>query len=135
MNWHCWISLERMVAAAICACLLLPAARAAQPATPLVYPRYFATADTQREFDWIVLRTALEKTVATHGHYEVTPWHEPMSVPRMLQELALPDGRINVIARASEGRLRLNSSATPGSFSRDTTNVSNRSGRAPPAAR
>lgn len=105
MNRHRGISLGRFLVAAFCAWLLLPAARAVETTTRLVYPRYFAPSDTQREFDWIVLRTALEKTVASHGRYEAGPWHEPMSIPRMLQELSLPEGHINVIARATDREL------------------------------
>jgi len=80
-----------------CTCLNAHAAN-----TQLVFPQYFAVVDTLTEFDWIVLRSALQHTEAAYGHYTIGPWREPMSVQRMLQELATPNGRINVIARATD---------------------------------
>lgn len=70
--------------------------------TQLVFPQYFAAVDGLSEFDWIVLRAALQHTEAEYGHYTIGPWREPMSVQRMLQELSMPNGRINVIARATD---------------------------------
>lgn len=86
-----------LLALLCCLCLKLQAAN-----TELVFPLYFGAVDGRGEFDWIVLGAALERTVPTHGSYTLAPWREPMSVPRMLQELATPNGRINVIARASD---------------------------------
>lgn len=83
-----------------CLCLNLHAAE-----TRLVYPQYFSVAGSHSEFDWIVLRAALEGTRTTHGRYTLKPWREPMSVARMVEELAKPDGRINVIARATDREL------------------------------
>jgi hypothetical protein len=73
----------------------------ASPATELVYPRYFSILDTSKDFDWIVLRTAMEKTAARYGPFALTASREPLSVARMLQELGRTDGSINVIARAT----------------------------------
>lgn len=80
-----------------CLCFNLHAAD-----TRVVFPQYFTVADNRSEFDWIVLRAALQSTKATHGRYTLTPWREPMSVARMVQELATADGHINVIARATD---------------------------------
>lgn len=82
-----------------CICFNLHAAQ-----TRVVFPQYF-TADTGSEFDWIVLRTALRHTVASHGPYTLKPWGDRMSVARMVEELATNDGRINVIARATDREL------------------------------
>jgi len=93
--------IRRLLLALLC-CLSLNL-RAAN--TELVFPLYLGAVNGRSEFDWIVLRAALERTVSTHGSYSIAPWHEPMSVPRMLQELAAPNGHINVIARASDREL------------------------------
>ncbi|XLZ72986.1 hypothetical protein ABT364_13720 [Massilia sp. SR12] len=71
----------------------------------LVFPQYFAVVDSRNEFDWLVLQAALERTSASHGPYTISPSREPLSIPRMLQELAMPGGRINVIARATDREL------------------------------
>lgn len=72
-----------------------------QPAR-LVFPRYFSILDTSRGFDWIVLQAAMEKTTARFGPFTLSASREPVSVPRMLQELGRPDGAINIIARATQ---------------------------------
>ena len=93
--------IRRLLQAVLCClCLKLHAAD-----TQLVFPQYFAVADSRSEFDWIVLRAALQHTVATHGPYSIKPWREPMSVQHMVQELATPCGHINVIARATDREL------------------------------
>lgn len=83
-----------------CICSNLRAAN-----SELVFPQYFAVVDSRNEFDWLVLQAALERTSASHGPYSISPSREPLSIPRMLQELAMPGGRINVIARASDREL------------------------------
>lgn len=93
--------IRRLLQAVLCCiCLNLHAA-----STDLVFPRYFSVADDLNEFDWIVLRAALQHTAASHGAFTVTAWHEPMSVARMVQELAKPKGSINIIARATDREL------------------------------
>lgn len=83
-----------------CICFNLYAAN-----SELVFPQYFAVVDGRSEYDWVVLQAALERTSASHGPYTIRPSREPLSIPRMLQELAMPGGRINVIARASDREL------------------------------
>ncbi|WP_051293483.1 hypothetical protein [Pseudoduganella violaceinigra] len=68
----------------------------------LVYPRYFTIHDSSLEFDWIVLRAAMEKTAAKFGPYQVSASSEPLSVARLLQEMSRPDGSINIFARATD---------------------------------
>lgn len=67
----------------------------------LVYPKYFSILDSSREFDWIVLRAAMEKTAPKYGPFSMAASREPLSVPRLLQEMSRPDGSINVMARAT----------------------------------
>lgn len=68
----------------------------------LVYPTYFTVQDSTGEFDWIVLRTALDKTAAKFGPYKLSASKEPLSVARLLQEMSYPEGSINVFARATD---------------------------------
>jgi len=70
--------------------------------TRLVYPKYFSILDSTGEFDWIVLRAAMDKTAAKFGPYKLAPSKDPMSVARLLQEMSYPEGSINVFARASD---------------------------------
>jgi len=76
-------------------------AQESQPAR-LVFPRYFSILDTSKGFDWIVLQAAMEKTTARFGPFTLSASREPVSVPRMLQELGRPDGAINIISRATQ---------------------------------
>ncbi len=82
------------------ACAIGRAAPGAAAAT-VIYPLHLGAYDARYAYDWLVLRTALEKTVATHGPFEMKQFTEAMSPRRVSQELALPDGRINVMARAA----------------------------------
>jgi ABC-type amino acid transport substrate-binding protein len=77
-------------------------ARAA-PALPVrvTYPLHLGAYDARYDYDWLVLRTALEKTVTSHGAFELRQFSEAMSPQRVAQELALPHGHINVMARAA----------------------------------
>jgi len=107
MKRRAWI-LRRLLPAAIGYLALSLAARArGNPATHVVFPRYFSILDTGKGFDWIVLQAVLEKTSARFGPFTLSPSPEPVSVPRMLQELARPDGAINIIARATHRDLEV----------------------------
>ena len=68
----------------------------------LVHPRYFTVQDSTGDFDWIVLRTAMEKTASKFGTFTIGPSHEALSVARLLQEMSYPEGSINVFARATD---------------------------------
>ena len=93
-----------LLAAALC----LPAS-GALALTRLVYPlTSLDDIDSRYEYDWAVLRMAMEKTVPRFGPYEVHQSTHVMSPQRIGQELLMPDGRINVIARATSPELEKN---------------------------
>jgi len=52
-----------------------------------------------------VLRTVLQKTEARYGPFELNQSTHPMSPQRVVQELLMPSGRINVLARATSPEL------------------------------
>lgn len=95
------VTRRRCLAGAIAAgtCALIKAAPAANP-VKVIYPLHLGAYDARYEYDWLVLRTALEKTAASHGPFEMTQFSEAMSPQRVALELARPHGRINVMARA-----------------------------------
>lgn len=101
MDRRVWFLLKLLLAAICCFGLSLAARAHETPVTHVVFPRYFSILDTGKGFDWIVLQAAMEKTSARFGPFTLSPSREPVSVPRMLQELARQDGAINVIARAT----------------------------------
>lgn len=75
-------------------------------ATRLVYPLTSADdADSRYDYDWAVLRTALQKTEARYGPFELRQSRQAMSPPRVAQELLTPGGRINIFARATSPEL------------------------------
>ncbi|GAB2867690.1 transporter substrate-binding domain-containing protein [Pseudoduganella ginsengisoli] len=85
-----------MLSLAACA-----AVRAApKSATKVVYPLHLGSYDARYDYDWLVLRTALEKTVPAFGPFTMQQFGEAMSPQRVAQELVLPHGRINIMARA-----------------------------------
>lgn len=84
---------------------LLPAldnasAGLASPQT-LVYPRHLDAVDNRYDYDWLILRTALDKSAAAFGPYDMKQLDETMSPQRVQHELSLPRGRINVFACAT----------------------------------
>lgn len=91
------MSLRLLLVLLYCLCLKAHAAD-----MQLVYPKYFSVLDSTGEFDWIVLRAAMEKTAARFGPYRLSPSKDPMSVARLLQEMSYPEGSINVFARATD---------------------------------
>jgi hypothetical protein len=70
-------------------------------ACEVVYPLTAAKIDSRYEYDWRVLRTALEKTVPQYGHCPLRPSAIAMEAPRATLELERPGGRINVLVRAT----------------------------------
>eukprot|EP01041_Mallomonas_annulata_P016097 gene16097-33795_t len=63
--------------------------------------RHIETLDDRYDYDWLILRTALEKSAPAFGPFEMRQLDEAMSPPRVAQELTLAKGRINVLARAT----------------------------------
>jgi hypothetical protein len=93
-----------LLAAALCL-----AAGGALAATRLVYPlTSLDDIDSRYEYDWAVLRTAMEKTVPRFGPFEVNQSTHAMSSQRIAQELLMSGGRINIIARATSPELERN---------------------------
>jgi hypothetical protein len=89
-----------------CACLLLAAAaRCVAAPLQVVYPLTSSDADSRYEYDWAVLRVALQKTAPRYGPFELSQSVQPMSPQRVAQELHAPAGRINVFARATSPEL------------------------------
>lgn len=86
-----------------CLCLLLCAPCGAAPPTAVIYPVYFSGGPIA--YDWIVLRAVLEKTVPQFGPFTLTSAPDAMSAQRLTKELGLPNGHINIIARASDPEL------------------------------
>ena len=72
----------------------------------VVYPLTASEdADSRYEYDWAVLRVALQKTEARYGPFELHQSTHPMSSQRVAQELFTPGGRINIFARATSPEL------------------------------
>ena len=86
-------------------CLAAPPAAVAAAPTVVSYVPTGATVDSRYEYDWAVLRAALEKTRERHGPFELREVREIMSQARVLQELQAPAGKINVLVRATSSQL------------------------------
>lgn len=72
--------------------------------TQLVYPLSVGV-DSRYDYDWAVLRMALEKSRARFGHYTIHQASVAMSPARISQELLMAGGRINVLVRATAPEL------------------------------
>ena len=83
------------------ACGVAGAANSVRASIRITYPLHLGAYDARYDYDWLVLRTALEKTAASHGPFQMRQFSEAMSPQRVAQELALPNGRLNVMARAA----------------------------------
>jgi hypothetical protein len=95
-----WI--RTVLLAASCLCLSLSAARAQ---TEVVYP-FDGNGNVQHyEYEWAVLRTALQKTEPRDGPYALRQLPVPMSPERVNQELLEADGKINILVRATDATL------------------------------
>jgi ABC-type amino acid transport substrate-binding protein len=94
---------RRFLQGTLSGCLLpaLDGARAGAAIQRIVYPRHIETLDDRYDYDWLILRTALEKSAPAFGPFEMRQLDEAMSPPRVAQELTLAKGRINVLARAT----------------------------------
>ena len=82
------------------------AAGSAGAVTQVVYPLTSLNgADSRYDYDWAVLRVALQKTEARYGPFALSQSTQAMSPQRVTQELAMPGGRINIFARATAPEL------------------------------
>lgn len=73
----------------------------------LVYPYSGKDQDSRYDYDWAVLRSALEKTRPRFGPYSLRQAGQGMSPQRISHELSQPGGRINILVRASTPELEL----------------------------
>lgn len=80
------------------------AADAATPPQQIVYPRPESEHDSRYLYDWEVLRTALEKTRASFGPFELRQASQYMSPARVTAEAA-GGGPINMFVRATSLQL------------------------------
>jgi ABC-type amino acid transport substrate-binding protein len=92
---------------ALLAALSLCWATASHAATHIVYPLTGGGIDSRYDYDWAVLRTALQKTEARYGGFELKQSDIVMSPQRVAQELSMPAGRINILVRATNPRLEM----------------------------
>lgn len=74
-------------------------------AATLTYPLTSEGIDSRYDYDWAVLRAAMEKTVRAFGPFEQRQSPVAMSPSRVIQEMATPSGRINIFVRASSPEL------------------------------
>lgn len=69
------------------------------------YPAGESASDSRYLYDWEVLRTALERTTARYGEFEMQPSAERMTAARVTHEMALQNGKINLFVRATSREL------------------------------
>lgn len=93
-----WLRTALLAAACLCA-----ASSRAQ--TEVVYPLDGSGGYRHYEYEWAVLRTALQKTESRDGPYTLRQLGLPMSPERATQELLAARGQINVLVRATDSTL------------------------------
>jgi hypothetical protein len=81
--------------------ILLCARPAVSAISHVIHPGPESALDTRSQYDWIVLRAALEKTRASHGDFELIEKSDLMNSARQLLELTNPSGRINILAKVT----------------------------------
>jgi ABC-type amino acid transport substrate-binding protein len=87
---------------ALLAALCLCCSAASQAVNHIVYPLTGGGIDSRYDYEWAVLRTALQKTESRFGSFELKQSDIVMSPQRVTQELQLPAGRINILVRATD---------------------------------
>jgi hypothetical protein len=101
----CARSLTRLILLALAA--LVSGAAAAQT---YVYPRSESETDSQYIYDYELLRLALERTIPSHGPYELRRSEAPMNQSRSAHEITTGSGVVNIFARSTaaehEARMR-----------------------------
>jgi hypothetical protein len=65
----------------------------------VIHPGPETALDTRSQYDWIVLRTALEKTRGSGGNFDLIERSELLNSARQLLEMSNPSGRINIFAK------------------------------------
>jgi len=69
--------------------------------TVITYPQKETAIDSRYDYDWAVLRAALDKTNAQFGPYEMHPAVDVMGQARVTSEMQEATGRVNIFARAT----------------------------------
>ncbi|MFC0169214.1 hypothetical protein ACFFKC_14105 [Pseudoduganella danionis] len=87
------------------ALLLAMSANYCQALTQLTFPLTSEGVDSRYDYDWAVLRMAMEKTRPAYGSYRLHQSDVAMSPQRVLQEMSAPQGRVNVFVRATSSEL------------------------------
>ena len=80
-------------------------AAAQAQAANVVYPQSDAVLDSRYQYDWAVLRTALQKTERRFGRFAMRASADSMAPARITEELLMPAGRINLLVRATSREL------------------------------
>ncbi|HEU4843370.1 MAG TPA: hypothetical protein VFT05_03815 [Burkholderiaceae bacterium] len=88
---------------ALLAALCLPGTWA-QAFDRLVYPLSVGV-DSRYQYDWAVLRMALDKSRGRYGAYSLHQAATSMAPARITQELLMPTGHINILVRATAPEL------------------------------
>ena len=79
--------------------ILLFSSTASAAAIQVIHPGPETALDTRSQYDWIVLRTALEKTRGSGGNFDLIERSELLNSARQLLEMRNPSGRINIFAK------------------------------------
>lgn len=91
---------------ALCLSLLVALPLVCQSAPVIVvYPQSESPNDQRYQFDWVILRQALERTSDTYGPYELRPSPTAMPPQRVTYDMDDPQGVLSVFARASSAEL------------------------------
>ncbi|KQQ47196.1 hypothetical protein ASF61_00630 [Duganella sp. Leaf126] len=95
---------QMLAAGLLVAGLRAPAVAVAAP-TILTYPLTSEGVDSRYDYDWAVLRLALEKSGAKAGEFAVQRSSVAMAPPRVLHEMRARAGKVNVFVRATSPEL------------------------------
>jgi hypothetical protein len=96
-RWHSSL----VVIATTLTALITLATPIARGETLLIHPRAESNSDTRYQYDWTVLRTAMDKTRASFGPYEIRESEQQMAPSRVEYEMASADGSLNIFVRSS----------------------------------
>ena len=67
----------------------------------VIHPGPESANDTRSQYDWIVLRAALEKTRGSVADFDLVERSEFLNSARQLYELSNPSGRVNILAKVT----------------------------------
>ncbi len=99
------VLMRRSLAGAVALTLLLTPPGAVCARMQLIYPRAESSADSRYDYDWAVLRAALEKSAYAFGPFEMHQSSRYMSPARVTAAALLPGSEINVFVRATSNEL------------------------------